>query len=186
MNCTTCTNDIELNKNLVDYMIIKPVHFTSGYFITNYYKILNLNELLEWMHRNIKSTYQTKKRVFEHGMIVYGTQLHIIDYRFSTFINSMFINDTNLLHIYDNIKQFIIVKNNIIDITNEEHKQNHTNIEQVLFYIKEKILGVENINTFTTKFIKYYNTMLNQPDIINTMLNIFIEYTIKKIKITPQ
>jgi len=186
MNCDTCVNDIEQDKKLIDYMIIEPVHFTSKYFITKYYKILNLNQLLDWMHQHINILYETKKRVFEHGMIVYGDQLHIIDYRFSTFINSLFIDTNNIMYIYDKIKQYILVKDKQISLTNIEHKQKHTNIEQIIYYIKEIILGNDNINKFTTKFIKYYNTLLNTPNLIDKMLDIFVEYTLKKIKLTSQ
>ena len=184
MNCDTCINDIETDKKLIDYMIIKPIHFSSKYFITKYYNILNLNDLLEWIQNNTDLPYQTKKRVFEHGMIIYGSKLNIFDNRLLIFIKSIFNN--NIMQIYNNINKYIIVKNESISITNIKQQHIDTDIDNIVYYIKTIILSDKNINLFTIKFIKYYNSILNQPDLVQNILNKFIEYTKKKIKITSQ
>lgn len=170
-----------------DNVIAPQFNFTSEYFVKIYYKINNLEDLLKWLDENKNDPYRTKERVFDNSMVVYGEHLNIIDHRLVYFINSLML--AQLPRIYRHIKQYFLITNNMIKLTNQEDNSNnihHTKeeISTIKNYIKDKFLGIDNSHQFMSKFIRYYKSELTERHISNKLVNHMIDYIIKRINIT--
>lgn len=174
-----------IDEGLREYLMSPLFKFSSDYFIKIYYKIFSLDDLLKWLENNPNDPFKTKERVFNNGMIVYGSQINIIDHRLAKFVDD--IMTINLPKIYKGIKTYIKITNDkiqlvykpktIIDVT-------HTKEEIALIrnYIKQQFLGMDNVHNFMTKFIRYYKDVLKEKDLSNKLVDHMIDYIIKKIE----
>jgi hypothetical protein len=184
-------NKTEMNDFLRDTVLTPQFHFSSDYFVKIYYKIYNIEDLLRWIDTHNEDPYKTRERVFNNGMAVYGNQITIIDHRIVKFLNEIMIN--YLPKIYHSIIQYIFIQGDEITLIdpdkNKSIKQDSSeNIRLHLIiirnYIKERFLGIDNIQQFMSKFIRYYNEEITNNNISNILVNHMIDYIIKRIKLT--
>lgn len=196
--CNVPTNQDEYVDDLYINLVFPSFHFTSEYFLKEYYKIYNLEDLLIWFDTHLMDPFFSRKRIFEAGMIAYGDEIQVIDHRLVTIVNEI-IEDL-MFEVYFEIKQYLTVKNNVIMLTKEsllkdQGKGMHSYaafndpdiVDSFLFYsgyIREKFGGIDNIHQFLSKFIRYYKEELLNIDVINNILNRFIEYIVKRINLT--
>lgn len=71
------------------------------------------------------------------------------------------------------------INQNEID-TDDTHKKSII----IKNYIKDKFLGIDNIQQFMSKFIRYYKEEITSKHLSNVLTNHMIDYIIKRIKLT--
>jgi hypothetical protein len=169
-------------------MIVTPkFNFSSDFFIKIYYNIKNLEDLLSWLDKHDKDPYRTKERVFNNGMIVYSEGMNIIDNRLVKFVDQIMVK--NLSKIIRHVHMYFVINNNKINLTipnNNDKKMNLTK-EQISIlrsYLKDNFFGLNNIQTFLSKMIRYYKDDFKQKELSKIMVNHMIEYIIKKISVS--
>lgn len=176
---------------LRDNVIAPQFHFSSDYFVKIYYKINNIEDLLRWIDTHKEDPYKTRERVFNNGMIVYGDQITIIDHRIVEFVNEIMIN--NLPKLYRNLVQYIVIDGDTITLINPDKNTNHdidenksriSRISIIRNYITDRFLGIDNIQQFMSKFIRYYKEEITNKHLSDILVNHMIDYIIKRIKIT--
>lgn len=173
-----------MDEILSESIIVPQFKFSSDYFVKVYYNILNIEDLLKWIDIHKNDPLKTKERVFNNGMAVYGDQLTIIDHRLVFFINDIMI--AYLPKIYKQLKNYIIVTNNKVTLTDhgENSDKNADTISLVRAYIKDKFLGIDNINQFMSKFLRYYKAEITDRFLSHSLVNHMIDYCAKRIKMT--
>jgi hypothetical protein len=183
------SRETKMDDLLRNNIITPQFIFSSEYFVKIYYKINNLDDMFKWLDVNKNEPYRTKERVFNNSMVVYSEHLNIIDHRLVYFINDMMI--AQLPKIFRNIKKYLsVVGSNaskqveLINQNGTEKKIKKKDIRIVRKYIKDTFLGIENIHQFMSKVIRYYKEELNSRDISNTLVDLMIEYIIKRINLT--
>jgi hypothetical protein len=163
--------------------------FNSDYFIKIYYNINSLEDMFDWLSQNKNNPYKTKERVFNQAMNVYGSSINIIDHRLIDFVNDIMIQ--NIKKIYNHVKKYIIIKNEevfISSIKNDDSddsniNDNKKNKKIKIAYIKEKLLGSDNVQKFMSWFTRSYLEQYNDK-ISDVLVEQMIKYIIKKIKQT--
>lgn len=217
--------ETKMDDILRENVIVPQFHFSSDYFIKMYYRINNLEDLLDWLNTHTTDPYKTRERVFDNGMIVYGDQITILDHRMVYFVNDVMVH--YLPKIYRRLKEYIVVKNDKIELTNanasdfynfssnrndenndenndqnenndqiendvqnenDEQKQNKLNTKRIIglvrSYIRDKFLGIDNMQQFMSKFIRYHKEELTSQNLSNVLVNHMINHTIERIKRT--
>ena len=183
--------EMKMDNMIKENLVLPQFIFSSEYFVKIYYKLSNLDDLLNWLDTNRSDPYRTKERVFNNSMIVYGDQLNILDNRIIQYINDVMIE--NLPKLYRHLKYYIVVENDIIqlkdpdnvnDTNNINSNEPDNNISLIRSYIKEKFLGSDNINQFMSKIIRYYKEDISNHNAIDNLVNHMIDYIIKRIKMT--
>ena len=174
---------------LRDNVIAPQFHFSSDYFVKIYYKINNIEDLLRWIEFHKEDPYRTRERVFNNGMAVYGDQITIIDHRIVDFVNDIMLN--NLPKIYHHLFRFIIIQGDEVtlkmssdeqDISQDKNSREHVTI--IRNYIKDKFLGIDNIQQFMSKFVRYYKEEITDKHLSDILVNHMIDYITKRIKMT--
>jgi hypothetical protein len=189
--------ETQMDEILRDNVIAPQFQFSSDYFVKVYYKINNLEDLLNWLDGHKTDPFKTKERVFNNSMVVYGNQLNIVDHRMIYFINDLMIE--NLPKLYRHLKQYFLVNDDVITLidpsaippnVNDQKNDNQTKDDQIKkipfirSYIKEKFLGNDNIHQFMSKIIRYYKEDITDRYISNVLVNYMIDYIVKRIKLT--
>jgi hypothetical protein len=183
--------EMNIDSMIKENVVLPQFVFSSEYFVKIYYKISNLDDLLNWLDTNRLDPYRTKERVFNNSMTVYGDQLNILDNRIIQYINDVMIE--NLPKLYRHLKYYIVIENGIIVLKNPEsdvfnnissNDPDNNNISLIRSYIKEKFLGSDNINQFMSKIIRYYKEDISNRNAIDNLVNHMIDYIIKRIKLT--
>lgn len=188
IECNVLANN-SANSNRIS-MISPLVSISSDYFIKIYYNIHNFEEMLSWFTNNSDSTYRTKERVFNNGMVVYGTDIQLIDQRFVDHIT--YILHYNISYIYKSIRKYIKVNKNNIELLNSVYiteKNNNFNddkhtIQLIRTYIKNTFLNSDTIYQYISKFIRYYKNNLSDKFITTIIVEKMIEYIIKRINLS--
>ncbi len=161
--------------------------FNSDYFVKIYYNINSLEDMFEWLEKNKNSPYATKERVFNQSMNVYGTSMNIIDHRLIQFVREIMIK--NVKNIYSKVKKYIVIEGDDVYI---QHTKNtdHVNEEETdkikkikMAYIKERLLGDDNIQKFLSRFTRSHEQEIEYADnLSHVLLEQMMEYIVKKIK----
>lgn len=197
--------ETQMDEILRDNVIAPQFHFSSDYFVKVYYKITNLEDLLNWLDGHRTDPFKTKERVFNNSMAVYGDQLNIVDHRLIHFINDLMME--NLPKLYRHLKKYIVLNDDRVVIANPDSKLDNKPIDSsehnvqyddsdintqeyksdipiIRAYIKEKFLGSDNIHQFMSKIIRYYKEDITDRYISHILVNHMIEYITKRIKLT--
>lgn len=176
--------------DLTYYNVAAPqMHFSSDYFIKIYYKIFTIEEFLYWLDTHKNDPYRTRQRVFDNCMVVFGNKINIIDHRMIEYINEIMIH--NLQKLYDALSIYININTDdgiitLMNIVNNKYQiyYDKDQIKIAKNYIKEKFLGIDNIQQFMSKFIRYYKEEMTDNHISNILVLHMIDYIIKRIKLT--
>lgn len=188
-----------MDEILRENVIAPQFQFSSDYFVKVYYKINNLEDLLRWLDMHTIDPYKTRERVFNNGMVAYGDQINIIDHRIVYFVNDVMIN--NLHKLYKGLKSYISINGDIVTLMdpinqpNIDYTQTHngdnnnrddTDKRSIIIknYIKDKFLGIDNIQQFMSKFIRYYKEEITSKYLSNVLINHMIDYITKRINLT--
>lgn len=193
--------ETQMNEILRDNVIAPQFHFSSDYFVKVYYKISNLEDLLNWLDHHRTDPFKTKERVFNNSMVVYGEQLNIVDHRMIQFVNDLMIE--NLPRLFRHLNKYISVKRDIVslidpidadttvdtrdenlDESNIEGKNKQSDVSIIRTYIKEKFLGSDNVHQFMSKIIRYYKEDMTDRYVTDLLVDHMIEYVIKRIRLT--
>jgi len=178
-------NGLYLDEKTIEMTVTPKIKFSSDFFIKIYYNINSLEELLSWLDSHDKDPYRTKERVFNTGMMVYSDNINIIDNRLVKFVDQIMVK--NLPQIVRHVKKYFIVSNDTIKLitpNNSENNMTKTQISKLRLYLKEHFFGMNNIQTFLSKMLRYYRDDFKQKELSKIMTNHMIEYIIKKITIT--
>jgi hypothetical protein len=189
---TTLENDmchIPTSKTLQidDNIVVPEITFSSEYFIKVYYKIDNIEGLLNWLDKNTHNPYKTKERVFDNAMCVYGNDLVIIDQRIVTYIDKAMYE--NLPKIYNSLKKYFVIRKDVIELQEPSNSNDNTikdirEVSAIRNYIKDNFLGSSNIHQFMSKFIRYYKEDLTKKHLTSVLVGHMIDYINKKILVT--
>jgi hypothetical protein len=171
----------EYEKMIAQSILSPTIIFSADTFVKVYYDIMSLEDMLKWLDDNRRKPYQTKKRILDNGMVTYGNDLNIIDHRLVNHIDD--VMNYNLDKIYDNVKFYFKIKDNKVKISIKQDSINHSSkeIHNIKNYIKKHFFGNDNINSFLSKFIRYYKDNLTKDNITDNIVKYMIEYMVKKI-----
>ena len=179
--CMNPTKKIEISNNI----IVPSFKFSSKYFISIYYNIYNLEELLIWLDNNHREPFTTKKRVFNNGMAVYGNNLNMTDHRIIYFINELMIK--RITKIYNHVNHFIYIDGDTINLKHpgvNHFKHNKKNKSIIKSYIIEKFMGTDKIYNFMSYIIKNHKNIFSNNRVSTNLVKKLIEYITKKIIVT--
>ena len=174
----------EANKERHE-LVIPEMQFSSEYFTKLYYGLRNINDLIEWLDKNVDAPYNTKKRVFDHGMVVYGDAFTIIDQRFVKYVSDIMIHNAD--KIFDKMKKYIGLVNGTMTLLNPEVSANDNHLiddDKKRKYLMEKLITPENVHEFVAKYMRYYKAEMTDRGLADRLVDRMIEYVIKKIELT--
>ena len=183
--CLIPTQKKYLNNEFDNIANNFTIDFDGKYFLTIYYNIFSFEDSLEWIYDNNYYPTETKKRIINVSLSVYGKGIEIVDHRFiDYFIN---IISSNIDKIYKNTERYIgkkgsdilLVKTDENDLSYDEYKLERIN------YLFNIFINQNEIYKF---IIKYFKNRIDKWDEINDHLkmleNDLIDYIINKIKLT--
>jgi hypothetical protein len=167
----------------VESLIILQSGFTKDFFLSNYYDINSFDDSIEWLNNNDYVFIDTKIRVINCALNVYGDNIDLFDEKFIDFFIT-YIKEKYITYIYKKIYKNIGSNNTDIFIINEKKnnlKYEELKIERINF-IAEKFINKYKIRGFYQKFSmeKKYK-FENYDDSLLLLLNLFIEYIKKDI-----
>lgn len=177
-------------KELEYDMLFPKMDFTSEYFIKIFYEIMNFDDCLKFLDENKSSPFKTKERIFNNAVIVFHDDIDMVDHRFANIVHEIMIYYIDI--IYKKLNIYILVtdkeitlsmpsdKNIVDDLNNKNDKKYKNKID----YIKNKLLNIENVHQFMSKFIRYYKDKLEEHNLSLKLVDYMIEYIIKKIEMT--
>lgn len=129
--------------------------FTKDLFLHFYYNINSFSSTLEWIDENKFTPVQTRTRIINAALNLYGDRLEYLDDIF-IFFYIEYIKDKFINKIYDNTNEYIGIQNEeilIVNPTKNNLKKNDLKIERTN-YIAEKFLNTIEIKKFLFKYIK--------------------------------
>lgn len=172
------SEDVDLN------FIIPTITFDSEYFIKIYYKLNSLEETINWLDENKIIPFKTRERVFNNSMVVYGNELYILDNRLLNFLNEIMLY--NIKTLYKSLQKYIQIENNMVNIIypNENQERTKEQMKIIMAYIKEKLLGINNIQQFMLKFTRNNKNKMNQQNMSDVLITDMISHIIKKMEAT--
>lgn len=198
-----CYNPLDSKKNDIDALATKMNNeiniliptinlFDLKKFLNTFYEINNFESLIKWLEPNNYLPYFTRKRVVMCSIMVFITDIDIVDMKLVSFfieiikrewIHILYKNIKHYIH-YDDKKEQIYFKQpsktDNLDKTSKPDKISKMN------YI---ILKIAN-ETFLHKFLSKYlvditsdteNNYKSNKNIENDILNNLIEYTLSKL-----
>lgn len=177
--------DSKYEENIIS-TLIPSFDIFGNVFIKTYYNINSLEEFLKWFDDNNELLYETKKRVFNNGMYIYGKDIIILDHRFVSHIT--YILEYNIHKIYKSIRKYINIDNNNITLIkpkkNIDINDDKKTIKLIRIYIKKQFLNNKFIYKYLSKFLQHYKKNLTDINLTDTIINNMIEYIIKCINLS--
>lgn len=174
----TCKNPTH-NKDAstTESLIIFQSGFTKDVFLSFYYGINSFEEMNEWLETNKFVTLETRARIVNASLNLYGDNLDFFDEIFVDFYVD-YIKD-KLSIIYKDIHNYIGIQNNevlIIDKYNNKLGINEYNVERIN-YIAEKFFSHIEAKKFLIKFLKSKKILFeNYDDILYFIYKEHVEY----------
>jgi hypothetical protein len=160
--------------------------FTKNIFLSQYYNINSFEDALEWIDENKFTPIETRERILNAALNLYGDNIMYFDDIFVDFYIS-YIKDKYINNIYKDIHENIGIKNEEILIVDKEKnklKINEFNIERIN-YIAKVFLDKLEVRKFLSKYIKSQNIHFSDYDnmlhLIYTNHIIYIKNIIKHI-----
>lgn len=148
----THNKDISTNESLLFFQS----GFTKDLFLSFYYNINSFGSALEWIDENKFYPIQTKERIINAALNLYGDNLDYLDDIFIDFYiyyaKEKFINK-----IYNKINQYIGKENDeilIVDPNKNKLKIDEFKIERIN-YISEQFLNKSDTKKFVSKYMKF-------------------------------
>jgi hypothetical protein len=131
--------------------------FTKDIFLSLYYEINSFEEMCEWIKTNKFVVLETKERIVNASLNLYGDKLDFFDEIFVDFYIN-YIKEKFLRIIYKDIHKYIGIENNyneilIVDKSNNKLDIDDHSVERIN-YIAEKFLNYTETKKFLTKFLK--------------------------------
>lgn len=176
-----CTYDpFEDIDNINNYYKIGLLDFSCD-ILLKIYNINNMDDSLNFITQNHYNPINTKKRVVNCALKIYGSKIEIIDFRLIDFLTEYF-KKTQPENIYNKISKYIIVDDKKITIGNDNNNGNH---KEKIKYINDKFINTEFIKKFLTRYInKNKDKWEDISDQIENLSSSFIDYIEKKILLT--
>lgn len=170
--------------------------FDPVFFLKLYYNIGSLEEGFEWIDANADLPYKTKERVFNQIVVLYGNNLSLADHRLINHVHNIMTH--NIALIFRAIVKYVRIddsdKTNISlrpplssDSSVDISAIDKTTISLVNAYIKSKLIGVSEINSFLNKFFRYgvSNISVEQRDsFTKVVVDSMIDYIIQRIEVS--
>jgi hypothetical protein len=152
--------------------------FTKDIFLSFYYDINSFEEMNEWLEINKFSMLDTKERIVNASLNLYGDKLDFFDENFVDFYSS-YIKEKFLNIIFKDINKNIGVQNDevfIIDKSKNNLKYDDFYIERIN-YIAEKFFNYLETKKFLIKFLKSKKILFEDYDnILYIMYKENLEY----------
>jgi hypothetical protein len=139
--------------------------FTKDVFLSFYYEINSFEEMNEWLETNKFAILETKERIVNASLNLYGDNLDFFDEIFVDFYVN-YIKEKFLGIIYKDIHKYIGVENNevfIVDKSSNKLEINDHNVERIN-YIAEKFLSHIETKKFLIKFLKSKKILFEDYD----------------------
>jgi hypothetical protein len=175
-NCENPTHNTDISTP--ETLTIFQSGFTKEIFLSYYYEINSFEEMIEWLATNKFAILETKERIVNASLNLYGDNLDFFDEIFIDFYCD-YIKEKFLGAVYKEIQQYIGVENNevfIIDESNNKLKNNEYYIERIN-YIAEKFFNNFETKKFLTKFLKSKNILFEDyDDILYIIYKEHVEY----------
>lgn len=149
--------------------------FTKDIFLSFYYGINSFEEMNEWLETNKFAILETKERIVNASLNLYGDKLDFFDDIFIDFYSN-YIKEKFLNIIYKEINKYIGIKNDevlIVDQLNNKLKYDEYYVER-LNYIAEKFFNIFETKKFLTKFLKSKKILFEDYD--NVLYIIYKEH----------
>lgn len=167
--------------------------FDPMFFLKMYYNIGSLEEGFEWIGTNTDLPYKTKERVFNQLIVLYGNNLSLADHRLINHVHNIMIH--NIALIFRAIVKYVHIDGSNISLRSPLSSDtaidisaiDKTTISLVNSYIKSKLIGVSEINSFLNKFFRYgvSNMSVEQRDsFTQVVVDSMIDYIIQRIEVS--
>ena len=163
-------------------MLIPNIDFNSNEFLKIYYNIFSFEDALDWLDKNNYLSINTKVRVIEISLIVYGNTLELVDYRLIIFFIDL-IKYKWINYIYNTLNKYInIVNENIIIVEPLNNKlDNEEHLIVRMNYLID-LMSENEIQKFLEKYIKYSIPNIKNNELtLNKIKNDLIDYFEQKI-----
>jgi hypothetical protein len=151
--CKNPTQDKDISTQ--ESLLFFQSGFTKDIFLSLYYNISSFESALEWINENENIPIETRERILNASLNLYGDNIEYLDDIFVKFYVS-YIKDKFMNIIYKNIHENIGTKNNeilIVKNTNNNLKINELKIERIN-YISEKFFNHTDTKNFLMKYIR--------------------------------
>jgi len=174
------TKEIELN------MLLPYIEFNSEQFLKIYYNIFSFEDGIDWLEKKKYTPINTRVRVLNSMIKVFGSKVDIIDQRLVNFIIDV-IKAKYTRRLYRILHEYIGIKNNdiiLVDPSDNTLKQDDDIVARTN-YIMTTFVDIDSIFKFLSRYFRQRKESLATLD--NPMLAIlkdYMEYIINKIELT--
>jgi hypothetical protein len=161
--CENPTDNTDISTS--ESIILFQSGFTKDVFLSLYYDINSYEEMIEWLNNNKSALIDTKARIVNSALNIYGNKIDFFDDVFIEFyINYM--KEKSSKKIYKEIHKNIGINDGDILITNE--KNNDLKYEEYLIerinFIVEKFLNIDEVKKFLHNLIKNKDIIFEDYD----------------------
>jgi len=182
-----CINPIDIDyKNIVGEIVLPQTYFNLEKFLKIYYKIFSFDDAINWLESNQHIPIDTRIRVIDASLKIFGENIDIIDIRFIDFMIEC-IKQKYILVLYSKCNKYIgIKKDNIVFVnpSNNMLSDKDNSVERINYMIYI-FLGKDEMTKFLVKFFKYRKSKWEQyRNIIDLIIFDLAEYMEEKIKLS--
>lgn len=176
-NFDICENPTH-DKDIItaESFVIINSNFSKETFLSYYYDINSYEDSLIWIENNNFVHIETKIRIMNASLNLYGDKLDYFDEKFINFYISC-IKELYIYLIYSRICNFIgIHNNNILIIDDKKNTLNKKDFEtERINYIIEKFISFDNTKKFLFKFLS------SKPFLFENIDDIILELCFENI-----
>jgi len=168
-------------KDVVSIPLVTPIsEFTKQNFL-QIYGIHSIEECFVWLSNNVTIPIQTKARVVDATLNVYGKEIQFANDIFIDFFYD-YIKKEEITEMYELLHSYIdIQKDTVLLVKKTSLAIDEYRIERINFIISN-LVTVEYIKNFLVMYIQKYDNWENINNNLHLMITKFTEYIISKIK----
>lgn len=176
------------NDELALNMLLPYIEFNKTSFLKVYYNVFSFEDALDWITNNTDNPINTRARIINSALSVYGKDMDIVDYRFVNFMQEL-IKSKYIRKIYSEISPYITVIDDTVELTTKKSQMKRLsnedyNIERTNYIIKT-FFDNESLSKFCIRYFKYRKDIWNDiNNHLDNMIEDLIVYIIEKIKIS--
>lgn len=190
-----CTNPIDardikkISKEIESHMLTPFIEFSAEHFLKMYYNIYSFEDSLAWIDSNNSTPLNTRIRIINSSLRVFGKNIEMFDGRFVDFFVEL-LKKNHMSKIYNSLSPYIDIdmSQGEASIMITEKMSNVTSrdtysVEKTNYIIKT-FLEKNEMTKFLTRYLKHKRDDFSNPDVLEIMTDDFIEYCIGKISLT--
>lgn len=189
--CYNPTEKTNISSKELELSVLTPyIDFNVEHFLKIYYKIYSFEDSINWIDSNKHVPINTKMRIINSSLKIFGDNIDIFDNRFADFFIE-YIKRKHIGDLYNKLSGYINIdeKNDSVSLSKDvnnfsDQKQHKT--EKVNYIIKT-FLDKDDIVKFLVRYFKHRKNEWKDIEFhLENMLNDFLSYSLNKIIKTLQ